>query len=81
MQPAMLVSVIRSGFQVLLFMTGPGVPEGDIITEPAGQFDILPTLMAICSLDDTSTFAGVELFSEAARQPRPIPASQTDVQR
>ena len=59
-----------------LFIVGPGIPAGEVIIEPAGQFDILPTLLSICSIEDATNFEGVDLFSKAARDPRPIPASQ-----
>lgn len=61
---------------VPLMMSGPGVPSGEVITETAGQFDILPTLLSICSIEDTSSFEGIDLFSQAARNPRAIPSSR-----
>ncbi|MCK5115700.1 MAG: sulfatase [Candidatus Aegiribacteria sp.] len=59
-----------------LFIAGPGIPAGEVIIEPAGQFDILPTLLSICSIEDTTSFEGVDLFSMAAMDQRSIPASQ-----
>ncbi|MCD4701029.1 MAG: sulfatase [Candidatus Aegiribacteria sp.] len=61
---------------VPLFMSGPGIPAGEIIMEPAGLFDILPTLLSICSIENTTCVEGVDLFSLAARDIRPLPASQ-----
>ncbi len=61
---------------VPMFVSGPGIPSGQVISEPAAQFDILPTLLSICSIEDTTCFEGVDLFSQAARDPRPLPASQ-----
>ena len=61
---------------VPLIMSGPGVPSGEVITETVAQFDILPALLSICSIEDTSSFEGVDLFSQAARNPRAIPSSQ-----
>ncbi len=61
---------------VPLIVSGPGIPSGEVITEPAAQFDILPTLLSICSIEDTSYFEGVDLFNRAARDPRPLPASR-----
>ncbi len=60
---------------VPMFITGPGIPSGETISEPAAQFDILPTLLAICSIENSISFEGVDMFSDAARASRPITAS------
>ena len=61
---------------VPLMVSGPGIPTGEVITETAALFDILPTLLSICSIEDTTRFEGVDLFSQDAKNPRPLPASQ-----
>lgn len=61
---------------VPLIVSGPGIPAGEVITETAALFDILPTLLSICSIEATTRFEGADLFSLAARDPRPLPASQ-----
>ncbi len=61
---------------VPLMVSGPGIPSGEVITETAALFDILPTLISICSIEDTFHFEGVDLFSSDGRNPRAIPSSQ-----
>ena len=60
---------------VPLIMTGPGIPSGEVRSENAAQYDILPTLLSLCMMDDTVSFDGIDLFSEDAGMARSIPSS------
>jgi arylsulfatase A-like enzyme len=48
---------------VTLFVSGPGIPSDKVITETAALYDILPTLLATCSIEDSSCFEGIDLLS------------------
>ncbi len=60
---------------VPLIMAGPGIGEGRLEEEPAGQIDILPTLLSLCSINDDLELPGRDLYSSELQGPRSIPAS------
>ena len=61
---------------VPLILSGPGIESGSVIQEPAGQFDILPTLLDLCRIETSCRFTGMSLLEDSSRIPRPLPASE-----
>ncbi len=62
--------------RIPLIMTGPGIPSGEIRGETAAQFDLLPTLLALCSIESTVVFDGIDLLSDSSTaEKRGIPSS------
>lgn len=61
---------------VPLIVSGPGISAGQVVTRPAGQMDILPTLLSICSITSDSQFQGVDILGSEGEDERPLPASQ-----
>lgn len=61
---------------VPLIVSGPGIQSDKVRKEPVAQIDILPTLLSICSVEVTTDFTGLDLFSTSVVEPRFIPASQ-----
>ena len=63
---------------VPLIMTGPGIPSGEVRDENVAQFDILPTLLSLCRIDDSTSFDGIDLLSDSGiGAERTIPSSNT----
>ena len=61
---------------VPLILSGPGIESGKVATEPAGQFDILPTLLDLCRIETSCRFTGISLLDDSSRRIRPLPASE-----
>lgn len=62
--------------RVPLIASGPGVPPGEVVHEYVGNFDILPTLAALCGIETDAVFSGVDLLGEEILEPRPIPSGR-----
>lgn len=61
--------------RIPLIMSGPGIPSGEVRDETAAQFDILPTLLARCSIETVGAFDGIDLFSDCTAGKRGISSS------
>jgi len=61
---------------VPLIITGPGIPNGVIREDNAAQYDIMPTLLAACEIENTVSVDGIDLFSESAELARVISSSK-----
>jgi arylsulfatase A-like enzyme len=61
---------------VPLMMSGPGIPAGGIRTDVVGQFDIVPTILALTGVEAPPLLNGIDLF-EAHLHDRVIPSGQT----
>ncbi|OPL17684.1 MAG: hypothetical protein AVO35_08425 [Candidatus Aegiribacteria sp. MLS_C] len=61
---------------VPLIASGPGIPPGEVVEEYVGNFDILPTLAALCGIETEAVFSGVDLLGDETLEPRPIPSGR-----
>jgi arylsulfatase A-like enzyme len=60
---------------VPLVFAGPGIPRGERRTEPVGQFDIVPSVLALAGAPAPRLLNGIDLFSGAVPD-RVIPSGQ-----
>ncbi|MFO8183669.1 MAG: sulfatase [Candidatus Aegiribacteria sp.] len=69
-------NLYRQMLHVPLIVSGPGIAQGEVLTRPAGQMDILPTLLSLCSIPADHDFQGMDILDSEDDDERPLPASQ-----
>lgn len=60
---------------VPLILSGPGVPEEELITSATGQYDILPTVLKLCGIEIPEGVEGYSILDGGNYSARFIPAS------
>jgi arylsulfatase A-like enzyme len=61
---------------VPLIISGPGIESGVTKDTPCGQFDILPTMLDICSIQTDCQFDGVSVLEHEETRSRVLPSSE-----
>lgn len=74
-------SLFQEVVHVPLIMSGPGVQAGAIDRNPAGLYDILPTIMDLIGLENTLYFDGISLLGEVPADVRAIPTAHLKTAR
>lgn len=59
---------------VPLIISGPGIEAGRTIDTPAGQMDILPTMLSLASIDTDTFLQGMDILDPETPERRPLPA-------
>ncbi|MBD3277913.1 MAG: sulfatase-like hydrolase/transferase [Candidatus Aegiribacteria sp.] len=68
-------SLYQEVVHIPLIMSGPGIEQGKIDSSAVGQFDILPTVLALADIDDSTNCDGADILSGGLQPDRWVPSS------
>ena len=74
-------SLYQEVIHVPLIISGPGIEAARVDSTPAGQYDILPTVLACLELERRSDFDGRNLLASDAQAARAIPTTRLRASR
>ncbi len=68
-------NLYQQSLHIPLIMSGPGIPENRVDSTVAGQFDILPTVLAYLGEDIPGRIEGINVLGSDMTEIRDIPSS------
>jgi len=73
-------SLYQELLSVPLFISGPGIPRGEVDSLSSAHFDIFPTILEYLGISVPADVEGVSLLDDSSRAVRSIPSSGLDPQ-
>lgn len=74
-------SLYQEVIHVPLIISGPGIDSATVDSAPAGQYDILPTVLGCLEMEQQGDFDGRDLLARGERERRVIPTTRLRASR